>query len=86
MNIYRRALPGLPMFAAGSLLLHVWGVSDALAAERWFQIDFATDAAATAGWNNLYFGYTGSSLSGLVDTAGAASGLSLQVTDGLWQG
>ena len=86
MNLYHRALPGLPLFAAGSLLLQVWGVSDALAAERRFQIDFGPDVAATPGWNNLSFGYTGSSLSGLVDTAGAASGLSLQVTDGFWQG
>ncbi|MCP3103663.1 hypothetical protein LZ198_32745 [Myxococcus sp. K15C18031901] len=86
MRIFRRALPGLPMFAVGSMLLQVWGASEAVAAERRFLIDFGAETSATPGWNNLYFGSTGSSLTGLVDTGGQSSGLSLQITDGFWQG
>ncbi|MFY0566938.1 hypothetical protein ACN28E_24295 [Archangium lansingense] len=86
MFIFRRALPGLPMFAAGSLLLQVWGASEAVAAERRFLIDFGAGTASTPGWNNIHFGHTGSELSGLVDSTGVTSGLSLQITDGFWQG
>ncbi|TQF17112.1 hypothetical protein FJV41_04785 [Myxococcus llanfairpwllgwyngyllgogerychwyrndrobwllllantysiliogogogochensis] len=86
MRIFRRALPGLPMFAVVSLLLQVWGASEAVAAERRFLVDFGDGPTATPGWNNLHFGSTGSSLSNLVDATGVSSGLSLQITDGFWQG
>ncbi|ATB43668.1 hypothetical protein CYFUS_009148 [Cystobacter fuscus] len=86
MFVSRWAQSGLPMFAAASLLLQVWGAPEAVAAERRFLIDFGAEPSSTPGWNNIYFGHTGSELSGLVDSTGVTSGLSLQITDGFWQG